>query len=401
MKGLYLSNIDPNKSFGYMPKILGQVKGFQQLGFEMDLICFNHEHEIVLVPFGAKEENYERETPILLAFASNNLFGRRLSLLRQMLKYLESQQVQFLYLRYPRSDPLFLYFLHKVRSKCPKLLILSEFPTFPYDKEYFLPFSLKDAIIFLLDKLTRQYLSRFIDRAISVNYEKPIFGIPIISIDNGILVADYTTIIYSLDVSPPALNLIGVANVNTWHGYDRVLHGLGHYYVQNHHPERSVVFHIVGAREPYLKELLALVTQLKITDYVVFHNPCQGKVLETIFVGCQLAVGVLGGHRKGLEVMSPLKNREYCARGIPFVFGHEDPDFPPDFPYALHLPSNEDPIDIQALINFIEKMGKINQNLNISEEMRTYATDHLDWSVKMKKVALAIRDALKDKGEFT
>lgn len=390
MKGLYISNIDPKKSVGYMPKILGQIQGFSQLGYDMELVCFNELSQVILLDFSQNIEHFSISQ--ILSQANTNLMVRRISLLRAAIKHIAQTMPDFIYLRYPRSEPLYLVFLARIRQKFPKLTILSEFPTFPYDQEYKESCSHKDQIVFLLDKITRHYLKYFVDRVVAINYAHPIFGIETISIDNGIDVQNYT----SIDYFPGALdsiNLIGVANVSPWHGYDRVIKGLGEYYRKsdNFLKVQKVIFHIIGAQGAYLNNLLTLVQKEEVTDAVIFHQPTQGKELDNLFTDCHLAIGVLGGHRKGLEVMSPLKNREYCARGIPFIFSHIDPDFSDRFEYCLQLRSNETPIDIRNLIEFI---SELKDKHNVVSSMRHYAQETLDWSIKLRPVKAYIDEKL-------
>lgn len=385
-KGLYLSNIDPQQSIGYIPKILGQVQGFRQLGYDMDLICFNQNSQVVLTSFHQQTDQLQESN--VIAQGSSNLLVRRLRLLRAAIKHISDTRPKFLYLRYPRSEPLYVYFLAKIRSQFPKLIILSEFPTYPYDKEYEGKLKLKDRLVFFLDKVTRQYLKHFINRVVAINYDQHIFGIETISIDNGINISDYKHTKNSL-ASPDPINIIGVANVSPWHGYDRLIRGLGKYYRQSSDPHRKIIFHIVGAQAPYLNELVMLASQEESADYVIFHEPTQGKELDSLFIGCQLAIGVLGGHRKGLELMSPLKNREYCARGIPFIFSHSDPDFPAGFQYSLHVNSSDNPIDVSQLIDFIEKIKEEN---DVAKNMRNYASRTLSWATKLDPVKSYIDD---------
>jgi hypothetical protein len=84
-----------------------------------------------------------------------------------------------------------------------------------------------------------------------------------------------------------------------------------------------------------------------------------------------------------LKEASILKAREYCARGTPFIYGIADPDFPPDFPYILHVPADESPIDIEQVLAFAKEVCA---DPDHPQKMRRYAEEHLDWSVKMKKL---------------
>lgn len=381
MKGLYLSNIDPIKSIGYTSKILGQAKGFYELGAKTAVLSFNLSGQAVLI-----EGDYSPENLVEIRMPSKgrkSLFRRRCQLLRKAILYIEKESPTFLYIRYPRAEPLYLLFLAKVSRKFPQLIILGEFPTYPYDKEYESFSSLKDRLVLFLDRLTRSYLKRYIDRIVSINYEKPILGIDTISIDNGVNVSDYAQVVPHYPVTSPPINLIGVANVSSWHGYDRLIRGLGEYYQKFPSPIHKIVFHIVGARAPYLSQLIALATDENVSQYIIFHDSQQGKSLDNLFNECCLAVGVLGGHRKELEIMSPLKNREYCARGIPFVLSHTDPDFLESFQYCLHVESSDRPIDIERLIEFV---SRLNSQSEIACDMRDYAREKLNWAVKLNPV---------------
>jgi glycosyltransferase involved in cell wall biosynthesis len=222
-----------------------------------------------------------------------------------------------------------------------------------------------DAIVGVTDEITQYEVSR------SGDPEKPH-----ITIGNGFDVASVPP------RQPPAytgddLHLLCVANVSRWHGLDRLIQGLATY-----NGTSRVVFHIAGdgSELPHLRKLAG---DLGISDQVIFHGFTTGKALDALFDQCHIAVGSLGIHRKGLTQTSELKGREYCARGIPYIIACGDPDFPADFPYVLQLPADESPIDIERVLAFAKKVCA---NPDHPQKMRRYAEEHLDWSVKMKKL---------------
>jgi hypothetical protein len=53
-----------------------------------------------------------------------------------------------------------------------------------------------------------------------------------------------------------------------------------------------------------------LVNELDLNSYVIFHETKTGEDLDKIVDGCDIALGSLGNHRKGLYADSALKNRE-------------------------------------------------------------------------------------------
>jgi len=222
-----------------------------------------------------------------------------------------------------------------------------------------------DAIIGVTDEITKYEVSR------SGDPHKPH-----LTIGNGFLVQSVP-----LRQIPPHngedLHLLCVANVSRWHGLDRLLQGLATY-----SGTPRVVLHIAGdgVELPHLQQFAE---DLGITDNVLFHGFTTGRALDALFDQCHIAVGSLGIHRVGLKEASILKAREYCARGIPFVYGISDPDFPEDFPYILHLPADETSIDIETILAFARTVCGDPDHPQI---MCRYAEEHLDWSVKMKKL---------------
>ena len=147
------------------------------------------------------------------------------------------------------------------------------------------------------------------------------------------------------------INLLSIANVAFWHGYDRIIKGLHKYYKKP--TKKEVYYHCVGEGAE-LENLKCLVKELKLDKYVIFHGTKVGDELDKIVDESDVAFGSLGNHRKGLYSDSALKNREYCARVIPFVIASNDQDFPKSFPYVFKIPSDESPVDINKVVEWYE-----------------------------------------------
>lgn len=89
-----------------------------------------------------------------------------------------------------------------------------------------------------------QDVSKASQRYCHIFRRKTIFGQRTVRISNGV---DFDTVPLRKTInnnSSPTLHLIGVAEVHYWHGYDRLIHGLGEYYRQYH--DKEIYFHIVG-----------------------------------------------------------------------------------------------------------------------------------------------------------
>ncbi|MBR1504028.1 MAG: glycosyltransferase family 1 protein, partial [Prevotella sp.] len=174
------------------------------------------------------------------------------------------------------------------------------------------------------------------------------------------------------------LNLIGVAEIHKWHGFDRLVRGLANYYSQ---PQKYIVkFHVVGYFYSVEgeTEFKRLITDNHMEEYVTLYGKKHGEELDELFNMCDFGVGSLGRHRVGIHKIKTLKNREYAARGIPFTYSETDSDFD-NKPYVLKMPADESAVDIRAIICFY-------RNLSMSaSEIRDSIKD-LSWKHQMKHV---------------
>lgn len=233
----------------------------------------------------------------------------------------------------------------------------------------------------LADLLFGKYIKSHADGLVSVTSEITTYNcrlthncVRCITLGNGIAVSSLPvrkiTISNNLD-----LHILVVANVSYWHGIDRFIVGMKEY-----KGLRSIILHIVGSGYA-LRNLESLTDSLELSDHVIFHGFKSGTDLDAMFDQCHIAIGGLADFRRGLKEVSLLKNREYCARGIPFVLVAKDIDFPDEWAYTLHVPATEDPINMERVITFVERVMK---DPNHPQEMRKYAEQHLDWYPKMK-----------------
>ena len=208
---------------------------------------------------------------------------------------------------------------------------------------------------------------------------------PFITIANGIEVNAIQLRLPPSSVDKNTVTMICVANVSPWHGLDRLILGMSHY-SETH----SVKLHVVGEGMD-IQKLKTLCQQKNLSDHVLFHGFLSGSKLDRLFDESHIAVGSLGIHRKGLSQTSELKAREYCARGIPYMVACSDPDFPNDFPYILRIPADESPIDMKQVIRYT---SAIYQDPDHPQKMRQYAIEHLDWSIKMKKLKKFLEEVI-------
>jgi glycosyltransferase involved in cell wall biosynthesis len=300
--------------------------------------------------------------------------------------YCIEENIQFVYARcFQNANPWLISFFIKLRKA--GVHAVTEIPTFPYDQEIAGAKGIRK-LGFLMDKVFRHRLYRYMDGMVTFSDEEKIFGQRTINISNGV---DFDSIPLhcspSIDWGNPssALHLIAVAEVHTWHGYDRLIEGLGKYYQKNICP-RQVFFHLVGGIwSGHLvgdRGIQTLIDKYNLSDKVILHGQLFGDALTAVFNQCQFAIGSLGRHRSGITVIKTLKNREYATRGIPFIYSEQDSDFDHQ-PYVLKAPADESPVDIQQIVDFMD-------HFTMKPEEIRKTVEHLTWKIQMQKVIAAV-----------
>lgn len=360
---------------GISKKIHYQVKGLRENG-----------HEVRLCYYGFAENGHRCryiDGAILKDYGTG-----RLAALRQRIDYgciydyCIRENIEFIYARsFMNATPLLANLFKKLQRA--GIHAVTEIPTYPYDSE-FSPHIWKQPLRLVVDKWFRRSLYQHMDAIVTFSDEKKIFGQRTINISNGV---DFDSIPVHKYLAPSdgSIHLIGVAEVHAWHGYDRLIAGLGEYYKNEQNP-RQVYFHIVGGVHPYQMSscFVPIIERYNIRDKVIFHGQLFGVELTKVFDRCQFAIGSLGRHRSGISVIKTLKNREYATRGLPFIYSELDSDFDRQ-PYVLKAPADESPIDIQQIIDFISHF------MMSPKEIRK-TVEHLTWRIQMKKVIDSIKD---------
>jgi len=286
--------------------------------------------------------------------------------------YIIKEQINFLYVRHDlNANPFLVSFFKALKKK--NINIILEIPTYPYDNE-FIHASWKDRLQNYIDKLYRNCLSKTLYRIVTFTDFSQIWGIQTINISNGI---DFNAVKFKSNnkINTDELNLIGVADIHAWHGYDRVIRGMINYYKYN--KNIKVYFHIVGnGIMQVINELKQITGDNNLSEYVKFYGPKSGLELDLLFDFADFGIASLARHRSNITNIKTLKNREYAARGIPFIYSEIDTDFE-NMPYILKAPANEEPIDICQIIDFYSK-------LNISAKEIRESIYHLSWKNQMK-----------------
>ena len=371
MKALFLHFFDFAEHSGISKKILAQVNALRANGVDCDL-CYTMIEENgnqVRICNGKTIQNFGR-TP-LAKFIKWFSYGK-------LAKFIIDEKYEILYIRsFYNTTPQLVKMLRLVNREGVKVLM--EFPTYPYEKEL-KGAELKTRLIFMVNRLFRSRLKQYVKKAVTFSDADYIHGIKTINISNGI---DFSQI--KLKVRSEfgdTLNLIGVAEVHIWHGYDRVIKGLYEY--NKSVRDIKVRFNIVGnSNTGDVERLQKMVREFDLSDCVQFSGYLSGKELDEAFDRSHFAIASLARHRTGISVIKTIKNREYAARGIPFIFSEDDSDFN-NMPYILKASPDESPINIEEIVQYFSEF-KLKP-----EEIRNTVIDKLSWDIQMKRVINSI-----------
>lgn len=358
---------------GISKKIHYQVKGLRENG-----------HDVRLCYYGFNEYGNKCryvDGAIIRDYGKGLIAG-----LRQRLEYgcvydyCVKENIEFVYARcFQNANPFLICFFRRLNKLGVKAV--TEIPTYPYDME-FLTFSKMERCELKIDQVFRNRLSKEMSAIVTFSDAEVIFGQRTIRISNGVDF-DSIPIHHFRPTSDNSIHLIGVAEVHLWHGYDRLMAGIGEYYKQEPNPQ-NVFFHVVGGVHPYRMktDFVPVIEKYRIQDKIIFHGQLFGDELNKVFDQCQFAIGSLGRHRSGITVIKTLKNREYATRGIPFIYSEKDSDFD-NQPYVMKAPADESPINIRSVVDFISHFSMKSEDIRCSVK-------HLSWKIQMQKVLDAV-----------
>ena len=374
MKILFLVYHGFSEVSGISKKIHYQVKGLRENGHEVHLCYYDFDSREHRCRFADGEVIKDYGKGVVSGLRQRIDYGC-------IYDYCKQNGIQFVYARcFQNANPFLIRFFKKLKSLGIKTV--TEIPTYPYDSE-FVGFPFITRMGLKIDQVFRRRLYRQMNAIVTFSDAELIFGQRTIRISNGV---DMDSIPLHQYQQPPdgSIHLIGVAEVHYWHGFDRLIAGLGEYYKNTSHLHQ-VFFHIVGGvwksemydsiHAPGYSELM---DKYGIRDKVIFHDQLFGEELDKVFNHCCFAIGSLARLRSGITTIKTLKNREYATRGIPFIYSEQDNDFDQQ-PYVIKAVPDESPIDIQQIIDFIDL-----HQFHPVEIRKT--VEHLSWRIQMKRV---------------
>lgn len=368
---LYITFHDLDPSAGVSKKILDQVEAFKENGIDTKLLAVKN------------------VDGVRSAYIDNTCLGKighgivgymdKSLLYRKIVNYIKQNHINLLFIRYTQdADPFYIWFLKQ--CKLMECSILLEIPTYPYDGEFSNHNIVLKAWAYVERKYRRQ-LSKYVDKIVTTSEFDIILNIPTIKISNGINSKIIPLVNKQRKRADKEIVFISVATISFWHGLDRMINGIYRYIRQQ--GSRRIRFLIVGGGEEMaLDGIKQLIKDLNLSDTVSMLGPKYGAELDGLYNEADIAVGCLACHRKNIVEVKSLKNVDYAMRGLPMFYSEYNTDFD-SRPYVFKVPSDDSPIDIDAVISFYE-------SLTIPPMQIRESVKHLTWEQQIKKVLLQL-----------
>ena len=362
MKVLFVTNLYIEKANGISNKILSQVKGLRDSGADVELCHLLNKDGCRFWAIDGKPIGCIGNSVGIVASKFLN------SYYSPVLSYLKRNDFDFVYWRYNLNASFALNScLSRINKSGAKIIM--EIPTYPYDGELALkPFYLRP--LAWLERYYRNSFCKYVENIVTFSIDRTILNIPTIYLSNAV----DPELIPLRDKLPvhDYVRMTGVANLNFWHGYDRILKGLSEYYKTT--PSKEVFFDLVGGG-PIAGELKSLAMTLGIEKYVTFHGLLHGEDLTKVLNETDLCIGSLARHRTNIVELKSLKNIEYATRGIPFVYSENNNDFD-EQEYVIKVTPDDSPVDMSFLLNEFDRVEKEPKKIRES-------VAHLSWKTQM------------------
>ena len=364
MTGLYITHETLYQGSGISKKILAQKRGLENSGVNMHLGCMQISGNI---------RSYVVDGRALFSLGRGILATiKYFSVFSPILDFVRENNISFVYIRYIHiATPFYIHFLKKLKRM--GVLIFMEIPTYPYDIEHKND-NWRMMVVNRVERLSRKYFKKYVDKIVTVQDYDTIFGLSTIKISNCV---DLKNVPFRTPLSHSSINLLGVANMQEWHGYDRLIEGLGLYYKKG--GKEDVHLYLVGDNSNVIDCYRLLINKYDLKDIIHLEGIKVGKELNCYFDIADLAIGGLAAHRKGVYEGKALKCVEYAARGIPFIYSDINTDFD-NCSFIKRVSQDDTPIDVNELLAFIEEQK------TSPAEIRQFVADNLTWDIQMRKV---------------
>ena len=358
MKGLYITliNILQPGNLG-ITKVKGQINAFEKLGYSMDWV-YEKNLDIYIndIKIGSRKNNY---------IGVNKFFD--------IVGCNIEEKYDFVYIRYMVANVGLLKLVRKLKKIGIRIIV--EIPTYPYLTE--INKNIRGRIICSIDKYITNNLHKYVDNISVTNDIEKLFNIETIKINNAVDVENVKPV--ANRNKKDTINMIAIANIERWHGYDRLIEGISEYY-KNKTYKKNVKLYIVGNGNKEIKDdLINRVKKYKLENYIIFTGVKNGDELDKLYEKIDIGISSLSLNRAG-GGHDPVKAKEYIAKGIPVVMGYEDRLIPSTNEFIYKVEDDDSKININSIIEWYINLK------NTNEEIRIFAEENLCWTKQIAKI---------------
>lgn len=273
----------------------------------------------------------------------------------------------------------YLSFLREMKKM--GICVVLEYPTYPYENE------VKNEEILREDREYRDRIRDYVSLAATYARGETVHGIHTAALQNGVDLEENP--VRYMRKKGTNIRLLAVAGFYFHHGFERVLEGLYKYY-QN--PGiYNFYFYMVGEGSEKRK-YMQLVKEYGLEQHVEFCGLKAGDELNWYYDNADIGISVLGAYKAGAVSATPIKTREYCSRGLPFVYGYEDDGFTGKESYVRKVSNSPEPVEMKEIIELYEATA---ENREILNQMRSYSKENFTWDILLKDVV----EYMKQSGE--
>lgn len=290
--------------------------------------------------------------------------------LKILIQWIEKYEVKKTYIRYPFADKWFIELLRYQKKQGIQTVL--EIASYPYDGE------LSYGRLKVEDAYYRKMVSEYVDLITTYTRYETIWGKPCITLVNGVDLEEVP--LKKQRRQDGKLVLAAVSCMQFWHAFDRMLEGMHQYYQAG--GTKDIVFKLIGEGQS-LNNYKKMAESYDLMEHVVFCGKLKGEELTKVYDEADVAVGSLGIHRMGNLESAPIKGAEYCARGLPMVFGYTDTRFQGGIPFVLQVPADDTPVSVNEIIKFYEELDLKQID---SRHIRDFAQKNLTWDAVMQPV---------------
>lgn len=264
----------------------------------------------------------------------------------------------------------YLLFLREMKEM--GICVVLEYPSYPYEGE------VKNEDVLREDREYRDRIGNFVSLVTTYESVRTVHGIRTMALQNGVDLQDNP--VRGKRKKGMNISLLAVAGFYFHHGFERILEGLYEYYknpgIYDFH------FYMVGEGSEK-RNYVQLVKKYGLNEYVEFCGVKTGAELDWYYDNADIGIAPLGAYKAGVRLSAPIKAREYCSRGLPFIYGYDDWGFTGKEPYVRKVSNSPEPIDMNEIIELYEATV---ESENVINDMRSNTKKNFTWDVLLKDV---------------